>query len=95
MGKLVGLFLFLMALVPAAAISADASLIEAAKREGTVVFYTTMDIQNSSALVDSFTKKYPFVKGELVRLGGTAMVSRIMTESQAGANRFDVAVGIS
>jgi len=30
-----------------------------------------------------------------VRLGGTAMVSRILTEAQAGANRFDVAVGIS
>ena len=70
-------------------------MIEAAKREGSVVFYTTMDIQNSSALIDAFNKKYPFIKGDLVRLGGTAMVSRIMTEAQAGANRFDVAVGIS
>jgi iron(III) transport system substrate-binding protein len=95
MANLVGLFLLLITLVPAAAIGADASLIEAAKREGSVVFYTTMDIQNSSALIDAFNKKYPFIKGDLVRLGGTAMVSRIMTESQAGANRFDVAVGIS
>lgn len=89
------LFFFLLTVVPATLLGADASLIEGAKREGRLVFYTTMDIQNSSALVDAFSKKYPFIKGDLVRLGGTAMVSRIMTEAQAGANRFDVAVGIS
>ena len=73
----------------------DPSIVEGAKKEGALVFYTTMDIQNSKPLLDAFTKKYPFVKGDLVRLGGTAMVSRIMTEAQAGANKFDVAVGIS
>ena len=87
--------LLFFALTTTRAFSADSALIEGAKREGNVVFYTTMDIQNSSALVDAFNKKYPFIKGDLVRLGGTAMVSRIMTEAQAGANRFDVAVGIS
>ena len=95
MSSLIALTFFLLSFAPQAVFGADSSLIEAAKREGSVVFYTTMDIQNSSALVDAFSKKYPFVKGDLVRLGGTAMVSRIMTESQAGAHRFDVAVGIS
>jgi iron(III) transport system substrate-binding protein len=75
--------------------AADPSVLEAAKKEGALVFYTTMDIQNSKPLLDGFMKKYPFIKGDLVRLGGTAMVSRIMTEAQAGANRVDVAVGIS
>ena len=95
MSSLIALVFFLLVFGPVAGIGADPSLIEGAKREGSMVFYTTMDIQNSSALVDAFSKKYPFIKGDLVRLGGTAMVSRIMTESQAGANRFDVAVGIS
>jgi len=95
MSYLITVIFFVMALAPVAGMGAEATLIEGAKREGSVVFYTTMDIQNSSALVDAFTKKYPFIKGDLVRLGGTAMVSRIMTEAQAGANRFDVAVGIS
>ena len=95
MSTLLTLWFFLLTLAPVAVFGADASLVESAKREGSVVFYTTMDIQNSSALVDAFTKKYPWIKGDLVRLGGTAMVSRIMTEAQAGANRFDVAVGIS
>jgi len=77
------------------ALAAEPALIEAAKKEAGLVFYTTMDIQNSKPLLDGFTKKYPFIRGDLVRLGGTAMVSRIMTEAQAGATKFDVAVGIS
>ena len=95
MSYLLSSVLCLFALTVSSALGADSALIEGAKREGSVVFYTTMDIQNSSALVEAFNKKYPFIKGDLVRLGGTAMVSRIMTEAQAGANRFDVAVGIS
>jgi iron(III) transport system substrate-binding protein len=77
------------------ALAAEPAVIEGAKKEGALVFYTTMDIQNSKPLLDVFMQKYPFIKGDLVRLGGTAMVSRIMTEAQAGGNRFDVAVGIS
>src|SRR5438445_7550368 len=36
-----------------------------------------------------------FHQGRFGPFGGTAMVSRIMAEAQAGANKFDVAVGIS
>ena len=90
------LLTFLLYFFSASCASAtEPSIIEAAKKEGSLVFYTTMDIQNSKPLLDAFMKKYPFIKGDLVRLGGTAMVSRIITEAQAGANRFDVAVGIS
>ena len=74
---------------------AEPSVLEGAKKEGSLVFYTTMDIQNSKPVIDAFTKKYPFIRGDLVRLGGTAMVSRIIAEAQAGAQKFDVAVGIS
>src|SRR5262244_4543940 len=82
-------------LFASAALAAEPAVVEGAKKEGALVFYTTMDIQNSKPLLDAFIKKYPFIKGDLVRLGGTAMVSRILTEAQAGANKFDVAVGIS
>jgi iron(III) transport system substrate-binding protein len=75
--------------------AAESPILEGAKKEGALVFYTTMDIQNSKPLLDGFMKKYPFIKGDLVRLGGTAMVSRILTEAQAGASKFDVAIGIS
>ena len=91
----VWLLSFMIQLFLVSFLSAAETVIEGAKKEGAVVFYTTMDIQNSKPLLDNFTKKYPFIKGDLVRLGGTAMVSRIMAEAQAGANKFDVAVGIS
>lgn len=88
---LIACYLFLAS----GAMAAETSVIEAAKKEGAVVLYTTMDIQNSKPLLDAFLAKYPFIKGDLVRLGGTAMVSRIITEAQAGSSRFDLAVGIS
>jgi iron(III) transport system substrate-binding protein len=95
MRSLLLLLSLLWVFLASAALGAESAVVEGAKKEGALVFYTTMDIQNSKPLLDAFSKKYPFIKGDLVRLGGTAMVSRIITEAQAGANRFDVAVGIS
>jgi iron(III) transport system substrate-binding protein len=89
------LVLLLSLLSVSSAVGAETSVLEGAKKEGSLVFYTTMDIQNSKPVIDAFTKKYPFIRGDLVRLGGTAMVSRIIAEAQAGAQKFDVAVGIS
>src|SRR6266850_5050493 len=95
MRSLLLLLSLLWVFLASAALAAESAVVEGAKKEGALVFYTTMDIQNSKPLLDAFSKKYPFIKGDLVRLGGTAMVSRVVTEAQAGANRFDVAVGIS
>ncbi len=89
------LVLFFFQLCASLAFGAEANIVDGAKKEGALVYYTTMDIQNSKPLLDAFNKKYPFIKADLIRLGGTAMVSRIMTEAQAGAGRFDVALGIS
>src|SRR5689334_4839591 len=95
MKRLLLLASFFYSVLASVAIATEPAIVEGAKKEGALAFYTTMDIQNSKPLLDAFMAKYPFVKGDLVRLGGTAMVSRILTEAQAGANRFDVAVGIS
>ena len=43
------------------ALGAEPSVIEGAKKEAALVFYTTMDIQNSKPVLDAFTKKYPFI----------------------------------
>ena len=66
--------------------AADSSVIEGAKKEGGLIFYTTMDIQNSKPLLDAFSKKYPFIRADLVRLGGTAMVS---ANPHRGASRSE------
>ena len=65
-------------------------LIEGAKREGNLVWYTTMNISDSKRLLDSFEKKYPFVKTHLSRSGGDRTVNKIMSETRAGRWQFDV-----
>ena len=44
--------------------------LEAAKREGELVFYSAMRAEDTDQMVKAFTKKYPFVKGSFYRAGG-------------------------
>jgi ABC-type Fe3+ transport system substrate-binding protein len=67
-----------------------AALIEGAKKEGKLVWYTSMAIDTSKPLLDSFEKEYPFIKTDLVRAGEEQLMNRIMTETRAGKWYFDV-----
>ncbi len=69
---------------------AMAKLVEGAKKEGALVWYTTTEMRDADALVKSFTRKYPFIKPELVRLGGERLVSRVEAEARAGKAKADV-----
>jgi hypothetical protein len=60
------------------------SLVEAAKKEGKLVYYTVLTLPESRALVTAFEKKYPFIKTELFRLEGDKMRAKIATEARAG-----------
>ena len=74
----------------------DKQLIEGAKKEGKLVWYATMAIDGAKPLLDAFVKEYPFIKAELVRLGGsTHLMARTMTETRAGHWLFDVTQGTS
>src|SRR5919198_1167159 len=66
-----------------------AALIEGAKREGKLVWYTSMAIDTSKPLLDGFLKEYPFIKADLVRAGEEQLMNRIMTETRAGKWSFD------
>src|SRR5512132_2030837 len=66
-----------------------AALIEGAKKEGKLVWYTSMAIDTSKPLLDAFEKEYPFIKAELVRLGEEQLVTRIMSETRGGMWAFD------
>src|SRR5437870_2640613 len=69
-------------------IAQDAILIQAAKREGRVVWYTVAG--ESQQLAQEFEKKYPFVKVEVVRSTVYPMLTRILNETRAGNYFFDV-----
>ncbi len=68
-------------------------LIEGAKKEGSVVYYTTMTLSQSKKVVDRFEKKYPFIKPELFRTGGGPMLNKIQTEARGGRHAWDVLSG--
>ncbi|HEX5019028.1 MAG TPA: hypothetical protein VFX54_00100, partial [Candidatus Binatia bacterium] len=64
--------------------NAHSSLIEGAKKEGKLVWYTSMAIDTSKPLLDAFLKEYPFIKAELVRAGEEQLMNRILSETRAG-----------
>jgi|SRR5712692_3993688 len=70
-----------------------AKLIEGAKKEGQLVYYTTMTLDQSKQTVDQFEKKYPFLKVTLFRTGGGPILNKILTESRGGRNDWDLVVG--
>ena len=66
------------------------SLIEAAKREGEVVYYASMNLSEANALIGEFEKRYPFVKVRLHRTGSEKLLSRVLTEARAKRHFADV-----
>src|SRR5215467_15165571 len=68
----------------------QASLIEGAKKEGQVIWYVTLNITDSNALLNRFGQKYPFIKTELLRAGSEQLLNRILTEDSAGRSALDL-----
>ena len=61
-----------------------------AKKEGSLALYTSLNIPESKPLLDEFVKRYSFIKGDLVRLAGTSLITRILSEERAGRHVADV-----
>src|SRR5215510_9591980 len=70
--------------------SGQASVIEEAKKEGKVVWYATLNINDSNALLQRFEQKYPLIKTELLRAGSEQLLNRILTEDSANRSALDL-----
>jgi iron(III) transport system substrate-binding protein len=68
----------------------NSQIIEAAKSEGNVSYYTTMTLSQSKKVVDKFQKKYPFIKADLFRGGGDEVLNRILNEARGSLYAWDV-----
>ena len=66
------------------------SLIEGAKKEGKLVVYTSMTVDQAQKLNDTFKAKYPFIQPSMFRAVGERLLTKIMAEAQAGKYEFDV-----
>jgi iron(III) transport system substrate-binding protein len=65
-------------------------LIEAAKQEGTLVYYTANFAEVERQVVAAFNKRFPFVQVEMVRAPGGQLITRVKTEAAAGKLAADV-----
>jgi len=59
-------------------------LIEAAKKEGRMIYYTADFTEPEQEVIKAFNKRFPFVKVEMVRAPGGQLITRIKTEAAAG-----------
>jgi iron(III) transport system substrate-binding protein len=58
-------------------------LYEGAKREGKLVWYTTLAVVQNKQIAATFETKYPGVKVESYRAGSSELVQRLLNEAQA------------
>ena len=63
---------------------------EAAKKEGKVVWYTSLALPSAEKVAKLFETAYPGVKVEVHRTGSERILSRVMQELQAGIKNVDV-----
>jgi iron(III) transport system substrate-binding protein len=66
---------------------------DAAKKEGTVVWYATMNTKDMNVTAEAFMKAHPGIKVETLRLGSSQLPARIFTEQRAGKFNADVISG--
>jgi iron(III) transport system substrate-binding protein len=67
------------------ALAADLSaLVPKAKEEKEVVWYTTTSAADNQAIVTGFTRKYPFLKVQVLRTSGEKLRQRVLTETSTG-----------
>ncbi len=89
-GKFAGIAV-LSASATASAWAADPALIAAAKKEGTVVWYTTQIVdQFARPAAQAFERQYPGMRVVLSRTNATTATIKIMNENRAGKNQSDV-----
>ena len=91
--SLFGIFIVILAFARSpieAQPDAASRLIEGAKKEGTLVWYTALNLNDSEMLTKRFEQLYPFIKTETLRLSSFSLLSKIQTEARAGAFKADV-----
>jgi iron(III) transport system substrate-binding protein len=82
----------LLALIGSAAVPAAAqdARVEAAKKEGKVVWYTSLALPTAEKIGKLFEAAYPGIKVEVHRTGSQRILQRVMQELQANLKLVDV-----
>ena len=88
----IGLIALLWLAISAARVTAatNDALVDAAKREGEVVYYASMNLGEANAIIVEFEKRYPFIKVRLNRTGSEKLLTRVLTEFRAKKTFADI-----
>ena len=89
LSALVGLLVSIGMLVAVPASAQDAR-VEAAKKEGKVVWYTSLALPTAEKIGKLFEAAYPGIKVEVQRTGSQRILQRVMQEMQANLKLVDV-----
>jgi iron(III) transport system substrate-binding protein len=89
LSALVGLLVSIGTLV-AVPVSAQDARVEAAKKEGKVVWYTSLALPTAEKIGKLFEAAYPGIKVEVQRTGSQRILQRVMQEMQANLKLVDV-----
>src|SRR3979411_1609101 len=73
---------------PASAVTPQ--LIEAAKKEGKIVYYTSIDLPVAERIAKAFESKYPDIAVRVERTGAERVFQRIGQEYASGIHAVDV-----
>ena len=77
-------------LVTSAPASAQDARLEAARKEGKVVWYTSLALPSAEKVAKLFEAAYPGIKVEVHRTGSQRIIQRVMQELQANIKTVDV-----
>ena len=64
--------------------------IEGAKKEGEVILYASMNLEEANVMISRFEQKYPFVKVKLNRTDSEKLLTKILVEARAKKPMADV-----
>jgi iron(III) transport system substrate-binding protein len=65
-------------------------LLEGARKEGEMVWYTNSGIENATRYIQAFRKKYPFINANFWRSKTRQVTQRVVSEANAGRHLVDV-----
>lgn len=83
-------FLLVYAATAMAQSRASAGLIEGAKKEGALVWYTVLNLQQAQFFLKQFEAKYPFIKTDVYRSVSNNVLNRAIADRNAGKVASDV-----
>jgi len=79
-------------MISATDIGAQSPWYEQAKKEGDVILYTSVSVDEHAFIVGPFSKKYPGVKVTIVRQSSNSVLQRLLTEHRAGKAVADMVI---